>query len=56
VDYFETHTKGSATGSGGVIIRKLERKAADKIQPSAVGGSEDWQMLYNRSIKLKYIF
>lgn len=53
VDYFETHTKGSATGSRGVIVRKLERKADDKPQPITAAGSEEWQVLYNNSIKVK---
>ncbi len=32
VDYVE-HTKGAAKGTRSMVIKKLERKAADKIQP-----------------------
>jgi PKD repeat protein len=53
VDYFENHTKGSATGSRGVIIRKLERNAEDKSQQVTASRTEDWQTLYNKSIRVK---
>lgn len=45
--------KGSGRGTRTVMINKLERKASDKRQTAADSGSEDWQELYNKSIKLK---
>lgn len=43
-----THTKG-AKASREMVIRKLERKPAEKSQ-SESGGTENWQELYNRRI------
>ena len=48
---FVKHTKGSANGTREIVIRKLERKAADKSQPEASSGTENWQELYKRAIK-----
>jgi hypothetical protein len=48
VDYYPQHTKGEGSRARKVIIRKLERKATDKMQPSAVSDTEGWQQLYNR--------
>jgi PKD repeat protein len=47
VDYV-VHTKGAAKGTRSVVIKKLERKPADKIQPESGLSSDDWQVLYNR--------
>lgn len=49
VDYVE-HTKGAAAGKRQLIIKKLERKAADKIQPPFDSSTENWQELYNRRV------
>jgi PKD repeat protein len=45
-----THSKGAARGARELIIKKLERKATDKKQPAS-GGTDNWQELYNRSVK-----
>ncbi len=50
------HTKGAMngtrpeTGKRTLVIRKLERKAADKIQPPLDSATENWQELYNRRV------
>jgi PKD repeat protein len=49
VDYVE-HIKGAAKGIRPAIIRKLERQAADKVQPPFDSSTENWQDLYNRRI------
>jgi PKD repeat protein len=49
VDYVE-HTKGSAKGARQVVLKKLERKAADKVQPPFNSSTENWQDLYNRRV------
>jgi PKD repeat protein len=50
VDYVE-HTKGAAKGARQAVIKKLERKAADKVQPPSGSSTENWQDLYNRRVK-----
>lgn len=47
VDYVD-RGKGIARGARAMIIKKLERKAADKPQPAVSGGTENWQELFNR--------
>lgn len=47
------HTKGVARGARQLIIKKIERRASDKIQPAANGGTENWQELYNRRVNKK---
>jgi PKD repeat protein len=42
------HSKGAVKGTRDFVIRKLERKAVDKRQPSPYTGTENWQELYNR--------
>jgi PKD repeat protein len=42
------HVKGAVKGTRTYIIKKLERKPSDKIQPAADSGTQDWQVLYNR--------
>jgi PKD repeat protein len=49
VDYVK-HTKGAAKGAREIVIKKLERKAADKRQPAADSGLQDWQELYNKRV------
>jgi PKD repeat protein len=44
------HTKGAARGNRPAIIKKLERKAVDKKQPTSDSGTDNWQVLYNRSV------
>ncbi|MCX6321381.1 MAG: PKD domain-containing protein [Bacteroidia bacterium] len=46
VDYVP-HGKSIGRISRAVVIKKLERKAADKPQPAADSGTEGWQELYN---------
>lgn len=55
VAYVDTvkHTKGSTKGERAMVFSKLERKATDKPQPEVNSDLQDWQKLYNRSIKLK---
>jgi PKD repeat protein len=50
VDYVE-HTKGSGVRERSLVIKKLERKPIDKSL--SIPETEDWQELYNKSIKLK---
>jgi PKD repeat protein len=47
VDYVQ-HTKGDSKGTRSLVIKKLERKAADIIQPENGTTTDDWQSLYNR--------
>jgi PKD repeat protein len=42
------HGKGIGRGDRSFIIKKLERKASDNLQPVTDSGSQDWQELYNR--------
>jgi PKD repeat protein len=50
VDYVQ-HTKGAAKGARSAVIRKLERRADKKVQPSPDSPAENWQDLYNRRVK-----
>lgn len=45
-----SHTKGAVNGKRQVILKKLERRAADKIQPPIDSSAENWQDLYNRRV------
>ena len=47
------HGKGDGRREKNYISRKLERKASDKKQPATVSESENWQELYNKSVRLK---
>jgi len=47
VDYVE-HKKGDTKGERRMIIRKLERKATDNVQPDADYSPGSWQELYDR--------
>ncbi|MBG0859485.1 MAG: PKD domain-containing protein [Bacteroidales bacterium] len=47
------HGKGLARQSRKIILKSLERKAADKNQAKADEGTQNWQELYNQSIKVK---
>lgn len=49
VDYVE-HGKGIGRRSGTMVIRKLERKAADRVQPQASDDIKGWEELYKRAI------
>jgi PKD repeat protein len=40
--------KGAGRGARKIIIKKLGRKAADKISPTVDSGFQSWQELYNR--------
>ena len=44
------HTKGAATRAREYVIKKLERKAADKPQPVSDSETENWRELYNRRV------
>ncbi len=50
---FADHGKGERTRERTFILKKLERKAADRIQPEISSSTENWQDLYDKSIKLK---
>jgi PKD repeat protein len=52
VDYVK-HTKGDAKGTREMVIIKLERKAADRQQLLSVSPSDDWRVLYSRSVGKK---
>lgn len=52
VDYTGA-TKGSRSLDRQIIIKKLERKADDKVHPDNGSGNDNWKELYDRSIKLK---
>jgi hypothetical protein len=52
VDYVD-HGKGVARGSREVIIKKFERKVAQKEKHLTGSGNEDWQMLLKKSIRVK---
>jgi len=45
------HSKGVAKGTRDLVIKKLERKAVDKVQPVADSGTKSWQELYNQRAK-----
>lgn len=53
VDYYAEKGKGSASGSREMVILKLERKPDDKSTRTGTSFTDDWQTLYNKSIKLK---
>jgi PKD repeat protein len=45
--------KGLQSRDKTYVVRKIGRKADDKIQTPATKVTEDWQNLYNRSVKVK---
>jgi len=47
VDYVE-HTKGAAKRDRTVVIRKIERKSTDRVQPGVSLDTAGWQELYER--------
>jgi PKD repeat protein len=49
VDYVQ-HTKGAVKGARSAVIKKLERKASDNVQPAFDSSAENWQDLYNRRV------
>jgi PKD repeat protein len=52
VDYVE-HGKGVARRGSTMIIKKLERKAADKPQPVPYYEAGDWKTLYDKRVNNK---
>jgi hypothetical protein len=50
VDYVQ-HGKGTARGTRTAVIKKIVRKSADKVRPPFDPSLQNWQDLYNRSIK-----
>jgi len=52
VDYIEPG-KGATAHDRTIVIKKLERKSADKILDAKGSGITDWKQLYEHSIKLK---
>lgn len=44
------HGKGAARGTRDFVIKKLERKASEKRQPVADGGTDNWEELYSRRV------
>jgi len=51
VDYTGATGKGTTIDQKSLVIKKFERRAADKNQPSVT--TDDWQTLYNKSIKVR---
>ena len=49
VDYVDHSAKGEAR-RGRMIIKKLERKSADKPQPGVSSDTTGWQELYNKRV------
>ncbi len=49
VDYIP-HAKGAMQGIHPMVIKKLERKAAGKVQPPFDPLGENWQDVYNRRV------
>ena len=47
------HGKSEGKRDKTLVIKKLERKPAEKEQPAQILDTEDWQSLYEKSIKLK---
>jgi hypothetical protein len=45
------HPKGTAKGTREFVIKKLERKAADKSQPVADGETKSWQEIYDKRVR-----
>ena len=52
VDYTGT-TKGTRSSDRKAVVKKLERKADNKVNPEGGSGTENWKELYDRSIKVK---
>ncbi len=52
VDYVD-HGKGETRRDRTMVIKKLERKADDKIQPAASSDNSGWQILYDKAIRKK---
>jgi hypothetical protein len=50
---FVDHSKGERSREKSLVIKKIVRKPGDKTTISAGSGTDDWQELYKRSIKLK---
>jgi hypothetical protein len=44
------HTKGAAAGKREVILKKLQRKASEKITPPLAPSTDNWQELYERRV------
>jgi PKD repeat protein len=53
VDYYASKGTGVQRGTRSLVIKKLERKIADKGNTTISGGTEGWQELYKRSVTLK---
>jgi PKD repeat protein len=47
------HSKSGRTGARPKVVVKLERKAETKTINSAASATEDWQTLYQKSVKLR---
>lgn len=52
VDYVE-HSKGTAKRDRTVVIKKIERKSTDRVQPVVSSDTSGWQELYEKSIRNK---
>jgi hypothetical protein len=48
---FVPHGKGELSGTRSPVLRKLGRRAADKVQPPFDPASENWQEVYNRRVR-----
>jgi hypothetical protein len=47
------HGKGDSRRGKGVVLKKLERKFADKKQPDPNPGTDGWKVLYDKSYRKK---
>jgi PKD repeat protein len=47
------HSKGEGRSDRKIILKSIERKIVNKNIPTRDSGTQDWQELYNQSIKLK---
>ena len=52
VDFVE-HSKGVGKRDRSMVIRKLERKSTEKVQPETSSNTSGWQELYKNSIRKK---
>ena len=49
VNYVQ-HTKGAVKGARSAVIKNLDRKTSEKVQPLFGTSTENWQELYNRRV------
>jgi PKD repeat protein len=52
VDYVQ-HLSATGRKSSAMVLKKLERRVTDRVQPPYDATQENWEALYKRSIRLK---